>query len=178
MGEKFKFWIKIVALLLLLVTGNSVLFAQQYAWRHYTTDDGLLDNMTNRLLEDNDDNIWFGSYVAKGGGIGYIKDGQVSQSFQIKDGLVHNAITSLALVNQSQILVGGGVYTTGGANVLAFDSIEWTISDVILKKDGLAGEKVRHIYIDSECNRWFCSEYDGIAVFNDDYTPISLITTM
>ena len=142
----------------------------------YTTDTGLLDNMVNRLLEDNDHNIWFGSYVAKGGGIGYIKDGQVNQSFQIEDGLIHNAITSLALINQSQILVGGGVYTSGGANELSFDSIEWTISDVILKEDGLAGEKVRHIYIDSECNRWFCSEYDGIAVFNDDYTPITLIT--
>lgn len=40
----------------------------------------------------------------------------------------------------------------------------------------VAGEKVRSIHIDRKGNRWFCSEYDGVAVFGKDGQRIRLLT--
>lgn len=48
------------------------------------------------------------------------------------------------------ILFGGGVYTVGGANLISFEDDEWAIKESITLEDGLAGEKVRHIYIPTQ----------------------------
>ena len=143
----------------------------------YTSGEGLLSDMVNRLIEDEYGNIWYGTYIAKIGGVGYISNKEVVKSFGLEDGLAHNAITSIVQFNHNQILVGGGVYTGGGASLLSLESNEWVITESIFKDDGLAGDKVRHIFISKGRNIWFCSEYDGVAIFDEKLTPLALVTT-
>jgi ligand-binding sensor domain-containing protein len=50
------------------------------------------------------------------------------------------------------------------------------VPDGLLTRDkGLAGEKVRYIHIDRQGSLWFCSEYDGVAVFGRDMQRIRLL---
>lgn len=137
------------------------------SWRAFTTKDGLIDNMVNVILEDSRGYMWFGSYVAPGGGITYVYKDTV-RHFSVKDGLFHNSITSMMEDSKQNIWSGGGVYTKGGASRLSYEGGEWKVSRLLTKAEGLAGEQVRYIFQDDLKRMWFCSEYDGVAIFNED----------
>ena len=126
------------------------------------------------MLKDSVGFIWLGAYDARGGGV-VIQKGDVKQAFDIETGLVHNCVTSIAETPDHQVLVGGGLLTEGGASLFNYDGQQWQIVRTIQKENGLAGEKVRHIFVDRSNRIWFCSEYDGVAIFRD--TGDSLILT-
>ena len=136
-------------------------------WHTLTQADGLLDNMVNVMLQDQQGGIWFGSYVAPRGGISYWKDGDW-QYFNTDNGLPHNNITSLIETNNGNIWAGVGLADRGGAVQFLRSGAEWQIVQVIHKWDGLAGEKVRSIFQDSNGVIWFGSEYDGTALLYGD----------
>jgi len=146
------------------------------SWRAFTVKDGLIDNMVNVILEDSRGYMWFGSYVAPGGGITCIyKD--TARHFSVKDGLFHNSITSIMEDNKQNIWTGGGVYTKGGANKLSFTGSKWTIAAALTRAGGLAGEQVRYIFQDDMKRMWFCSEYDGVAIFSEDMSSRQYLLT-
>jgi ligand-binding sensor domain-containing protein len=65
---------------------------------------------------------------------------------------------------------GTGFSSLGGASI--YDGQSWR---TITKEDGLAGEKVRSLFLDSASSLWVGSEYDGIALQEEGgwriYTP-------
>ncbi|NSW89619.1 MAG: hypothetical protein HPY74_02865 [Firmicutes bacterium] len=140
-----------------------------------TTADGLLHDMVNVMFCDSRGFLWFGSYTAKGGGITNIKNDRI-KTFDILSGLLQNYITSITEDGDGKVWVGSGVYTSGGANVFSYTGKEYILSGALKLEDGLAGDKVRHIYFDVYGNGWFCSEYDGIAIFNREERRIYLLT--
>ena len=134
---------------------------------YMTVKDGLPADTIKTILKDSFGWIWFGAYTSRGGGV-VCKKGNEVQSFDIGNGLVHNCITSIVEMHGHKILVGGGVFTEGGANILEYTGEKWKIIKTIKKEDGLAGDKVRNIFIDDHKNIWFCSEYDGVAIFKEN----------
>ena len=131
-------------------------------WHTLTEADGLADDMVNVMLEDKNGGMWFGSYVAPSGGLSYFNDGKW-QLFTTLNGLPHNNINTLSEDSNGNIWVGTGLYERGGAVKLVNNGTAWTIGQVLDKKDGLAGNKVRSFLQDSEGVMWFGSEYDGVA---------------
>ena len=132
-------------------------------FKTYTKKDGLINNMVNAICEDRKGRMWFGSYVAPAGGISVLDNGKFLQ-FTREDGLPHADITSITATDQG-VWIGTGLYQSGGAILATVKNQHLKILATLHKKDGLAGEKVRTIFIDSTGNTWFGSEYDGLAIF-------------
>jgi ligand-binding sensor domain-containing protein len=130
----------------------------------YTEKDGLINNMVNVICEDSRGRLWIGSYVAPSGGITVLENGKFLR-FSQKDGLPHSDITSIVKRGEC-VWIGTGLYNSGGAVLATIDDGKLKIVDRKDKQDGLAGEKVRTIFIDSHENTWFGSEYDGLVIFH------------
>lgn len=141
-----------------------------------TNDDGLLDNMINQVLVDDDNTIWAANYIDRGGGVHRITNTEVDWTFTIEEGLAHNAITTIHRVDKDKILVGGGVFTAGGFSVFDRNQETWKHERNVTFEDGLIGEKVRHIQQDPDGNLWICSEYDGITIMDQDYQILGYLT--
>ncbi len=107
MGVKFKFSANVVALLFLLLTGGSVLHAQQYPWRHYTTDNGLVQSQVMCLFEDVNGFIWMGT---KGGVSRF--DGVNFDNYYISNGLINNQVKFITGDSLGTIYL----FSTGGVN--------------------------------------------------------------
>jgi len=148
-------------------TWGGVATYEDDTWQVLTKDDGLLENMVNVMLEDQQGGIWFGSYIAPRGGISYLRDGKW-QYFNTDNGLPHNNITSLIETSSGIIWAGTGLFDRGGACEFRLTNSGWEIAQVLGIKDGLAGEKVRSISQDREGVIWFGSEYDGLALLDDE----------
>ncbi len=133
----------------------------------YTKKDGLLDNMVNVIMQDSADGMWFGSYVAPRGGISVLYN-EKWQYFTTNDALLHANINAIIERQDKSIIAGGGLYNKGGATRFVFQSDKWVKNGTITKKDGLAGEKVRSLFEDSNNRLWFGSEYDGLAVMSEN----------
>jgi ligand-binding sensor domain-containing protein len=70
-------------------------------------------------------------------------------------------VNSITEGPDNAIWFGTGFSSRGGAS--RFDGETWT---TISKEDGLAGGKVRYVYLDTDSALWFGSEYNGIARFD------------
>lgn len=133
-------------------------------WRALHVSEGLASEVVNSLYEDQDGGMWVGFYDAPRGGVSHrTRDGRW-QSWYVKDGLPHANITSICPEGTSRIWAGGGLLDRGGAARFEKSGESWRLNHVLGKKDGLAGEKVRSIFLDSKNRFWFGSEYDGLAV--------------
>ncbi len=136
--------------------------------------DGLTSPMVNAMLLDRRGFRWFGAYIANGGGVAVFLEDTV-QTFNHDHGLADDFVTTIAEDTDGTVWVGTGVYTTGGATRFLWKEGRFTPENRLTFEDGLAGEKVRHIHVDRSGNRWFCSEYDGIAIFNSEGRRIRLL---
>lgn len=148
--------------------GAAELRAENGLWKlqkTYTAADGLANDMVNVIYEDSFGGMWFGSYVAPRGGVGVL-DGGNNQIFTIDSGLPHANVSVIIETSAHSVIVGGGLYTRGGAAEFERVNGQWALKRVVAKTDGLAGEKVRSLYEDSAGRLWFGSEYDGLAVFD------------
>jgi len=156
-------------------TGLAMVRGSSVSWISADEGKGKLPGESIKVLfRDSRNGIWMGAYNARGGGVLVESNGQ-RQFISLEDGLVHNSITSIAELPDGRIAVGGGVYTEGGASLLRFEAGQWKVDQNLHRADGLAGEKVRHVFVDRSGLVWFCSEYDGIAIF-DGETRKALLT--
>ena len=149
--------------------GGVVVFDGEKPIKTYSSDDGIAADMVNKIFEDTHGNIWLGSYVAPDGGVSilYNKEKNIRISvFTVKKGLLHANINDIILIDDSHVLAGGGLYNRGGVTKFEHDGQNWNIDGYIQKADGIAGEKVRSLMLDSKSNLWLGSEYDGLAVYN------------
>ncbi len=145
-------------------TDRGIAIREGGAWRTLHVSDGLANDVANALLEDADGGIWIGSYDAPRGGVSHLAPDGRWQGWTVKDGLPHANVTSLCQDMQGRIWAGGGLLNRGGASRFERSGEFWRLSLVLGKKDGLAGEKVRSLFLDSKNRFWFGSEYDGLAV--------------
>ncbi|MHB1452634.1 MAG: ligand-binding sensor domain-containing protein [Saccharofermentanales bacterium] len=130
------------------------------------TSEGLIDDMVNVIFQDSAGSVWFGSYVAPRGGVTILK-GQKTQTFSTQNGLLHSNINAIIGINDKFVLTGGGLYTKGGGTIFSAEGDAWGAAGSIVREDGLAGDKIRALFMDSAGRLWVGSEYDGLAVFND-----------
>ncbi|NKI27998.1 histidine kinase [Arenibacter sp. 6A1] len=81
--------------ILWIATNNGVAKKQNNNFSYFFTEDGLAMNSTWAIAQDNQDNMWFGSY---GGGISRF-DGKNFTTYSKKDGLIHDEITKMLHIN-------------------------------------------------------------------------------
>ena len=123
------------------------------------------------LFQDREGRIWAASSDPRRGGLACFSANRW-KTYSTHDGLVHPSVTCVTQTHDGTLWIGTGFANAGGANYFtAGGSLA-----AITKQDGLAGDKVRQIYQDQDRNIWFCSEYDGVAVFKDG-KRVALLTT-
>lgn len=136
------------------------------SWRALKTGDGLHNNMVNALFQDSSGGMWFGAYAVRDGGISCLKDGNWYY-FNLSNGLPNDNVTGFFEDASGGIWCGTGFLDKGGACRMAYRNGKPVMEKIMTKTDGLAGEKVRSIFGDITGNIWFCSEYDGAALFKN-----------
>lgn len=149
--------------------------------KNVTEANGLLKDITKVVMLDKSGNLWCGSHTAIGGGVTLIKnDGDQEEItyFTTENGLSHNAVTTIIEDEKDNVWIGNGNLTRGGATRYTFQSGEWNLSEVLTRKEGLIGEKVRHLFIDQKKNLWVCSESEGIAIIKSNEKIIYLTTDL
>lgn len=139
------------------------------------TADGLINPMVNVIYEDSRGFLWFGAYIARNGGVACLRDGEV-QHFNHANGLADDYVTTITADTAGDVWVGSGVYTSGGAARFVFEDGRYRAAGLRMLSDGLAGDKVRYIHADQAGRLWFCSEYDGVAVFSAAGARLALLT--
>jgi ligand-binding sensor domain-containing protein len=130
---------------------------------------GLIHPMVNVIYQDSHLGMWFGSYVAPKGGVSYLNNNQWMY-ITVNNGLPHPNITAI-VEDQEEIWIGAGLFQRGGAARINLNSetIEKEISLTLSKSVGLAGEKVRSIFVTGTKELWLGSEYDGISIYKDGF---------
>ncbi len=122
--------------------------------------DGIAMGPVDVLFQDTQGRLWIGSSDPRHGGLAVI-DGAGLRAYSTADGLVHPSITGVTETRDGTVWVGSGFGSAGGANRLT-DGNRFV---AMTRNDGLAGDKVRNIHEDKLGRLWFCSEYDGVAIF-------------
>ena len=129
--------------------------------------DGLADDMVRVMLEDKSGSLWFGSYVAPAGGLA-IRNASGWQTFSTADGLPHNDVVSLLEAPDGTVWVGTGFLDDGGAVQFERKGEDWQPRRTLGKAGGLAGGKVRSIYVTGSGTLVVGSEYQGMAIQTHD----------
>ena len=146
--------------------GGAALIRDEKVSSILTSADGLIDDMVNVIYKDSAGSMWLGSYVAPRGGVTVVSKSEKRQ-FSTADGLLHSNINAIIEIADSLILTGGGLFTKGGGTLFSHDKNGWVKAGGMTTSDGIAGDKVRSLYLDSNGSLWVGSEYDGLAVFRD-----------
>jgi len=131
---------------------------------------GLRDNVVNAIGIDRWKAIWFGSYLGEGiGGISILKENKW-EYFSVAEGLPHRFVTSILPLVNGSTLVGCGHLDRGGMALFQQTRDGIKIDSVYSTANGLPGEKIRHLYLDSKKHLWITSESDGLLICPSDKT--------
>ena len=101
--------------------------------------------------------LWIGS-AAVCGGLWRLDKGAWT-AFGLAEGLPHPSVNALCTGPDGALWAGTGFADLGGAARL--EGGRWM---PLLKRDGLAGNKVRSLFVDRGGVQYFGSEYDGLAI--------------
>jgi len=131
--------------------GSGVYYYNGKSFQHFTTREGLSNNMIISIYEDKAGNIWFG-----GGGLSRY-DGRSFQNFTTKDGLPDNGGGTI-MEDKT-----GKLWIATGDGPCFYDGKTFT---VLKNKDGKAFKNVWPIIEDKKGNIWFADKdglwrYDG-----------------
>lgn len=144
--------------------GGAVCFTGKGTLPFVTQSSGLMKDMVNVIVQDPAGALWFASYNVREGGISRLQNGAFTH-YSVENGLVNSNITSALFTDENTLWFGSGMYEEGGITV--FDVTESQMVKTYKMEDGFAGNKVRSLYKTGN-TLWIASEYDGIAVWNDD----------
>jgi ligand-binding sensor domain-containing protein len=125
---------------------SGVYYYNGKSFQHFTTREGLANNLVMSIYEDKAGNIWFG-----GGGISRY-DGKSFQNFTTKDGLPHNG--GRAIMEDKT----GKLWIATGDGPCFYDGKTFT---VLKNKDGKAFKNVWSIIEDKKGSIWF-GDVDGL----------------
>lgn len=115
---------------------------------------GLKHDVIRCMLQDNDGNLWFGTY---GGGVSKY-DGKSFTNFTEKEGLANNTVLSILQDKSENIWIGtysGGVSKYDGNTFTNFAG-----------KEGFSNNSVRSIIQDKNGNLWFGTEGGGLLKYD------------
>ena len=145
--------------------GANLLERQDGIWtitQKYTKENGLLANPVN-VMAVFKGQIWFGSYLDnRPGGISILTSSGW-QYLTVEDGLAHPYINAILPV-EDKILVACGQLTSGGLNQIEAEAGSVRVVGVYNTQDGIPGEKVRWLYLDSNGYLWITTESDGLIL--------------
>lgn len=125
---------------------SGVYYYNGKSFQHFTTGEGLANNLVMSIYEDKAGNIWFG----RGGLSRY--DGKSFQNFTTKDGLPHNG--GRAIMEDKT----GKLWIATGDGPCFYDGKTFA---VLKNKDGKAFNNVWSIIEDKKGNIWF-GDVDGL----------------
>jgi ligand-binding sensor domain-containing protein len=125
---------------------SGVYYSNGKSFQHFTTREGLANNLVMSIYEDKAGNIWFG-----GGGVSRY-DGKSFQHFTTKDGLPHNG--GRAIMEDKT----GKLWIATGDGPYFYDGKTFT---VLKNKDGKAFKNVWSIIEDKNGSIWF-GDVDGL----------------
>ena len=140
---------------------------------------GLMEDVVE-VIEKVGDEIWFGSYLGtKSGGIA-IRSEKGFDYITIDDGLPHRYINAILPLSEEKVLIGTGQMIYGGLCIAEKKNNEWKITNTWDQKDGLAGMKVRTLFLDSSGRLWVTSETEGLIILDspDSLNSLSLEGTI
>ncbi len=123
---------------------SGVYYYNGKSFQHFTTKDGLANNLALHIYEDKTGNIWFGASRY---------DGKSFRNFTTKDGFPSNSIRLLLEDKTGKLWFGAQ-----GENMFVYDGKTFT---VLKNKDGKAFKNVWSIIEDKKGNIWF-GDVDGL----------------
>lgn len=145
--------------------GASLLEIQDGTWKvtaKYTKENGLAANPVN-VLACREGELWFGSYLDNHpGGISIYTSGGW-RYLTVEEGLAHPYINAI-LPLEGKTLVACGQLTAGGLNQIEAAEEGFRVTDNFGMQDGIPGEKVRWLYLDSNDYLWITTESDGLLL--------------
>ncbi len=132
----------------------------------FTTQQGLAHNDVRHVLEDENGQLWFGTFQGLS-----IYDGNNFLNYIVEDGLVDNAIMCLFEDSKGNIWIG----TDGGASVVSNYDENSEINFVnYTTENGLIHNSIRAINEDYDGTIWFGTAGGGISYFeNNIFTTIT-----
>ena len=140
-----KTYFKILTVLLFLLTICETTKAQ--VWTNYTSTDGLIDGIIYSIVEDQNNDFWFGTWSNPEGVNGLAKyDGTNWTQITTTDGLVDEKVLVIFEDSIGNIWIG----TFNGLS--KYDGVNWTSYTTA---DGLVSEHVTSIIEDSNGDMWF-----------------------
>lgn len=144
--------------------GSGVYYYDGKSFQHYTTKEGLVNDLVFTIYEDKTGNIWFGG----DGGVSRY-DGKYFRNFTTKEGLPHNDVNSIIEDKTGKFWFG-----TWG-NAFIYDGKSFT---VFRDKDGKTFNKVWSIIEDKKGNIWLGGvnglwRYDGSSFTK--FTPNTVL---
>ena len=145
--------------------GASLLEEQNGVWavaKTFTKENGLLADPVN-VLACWDGELLFGSYLDNHPGGISILTNTGWQYLTAEEGLAHPYINAL-LPLEDKIFAACGQLTAGGLNQIERYADGYRIMDTFGKTDGIPGEKVRWLYLDSNGYLWITTESDGLIL--------------
>lgn len=145
--------------------GASLLERKDEGWKvteKYTKENGLLSDTVN-VLAGQEGELWFGSYLDnRPGGISILTD-HGWQYLTVEEGLAHPYLNAI-LPMEDKILAASGQLTAGGLNRIERRERGYQVTDTYGMEDGIPGEKVRWLYLDSSGYLWITTENDGVIL--------------
>lgn len=148
--------------------GGASLIQKDNDWKVealFDKESGLCSDSVN-VICNTEEELWLASYLdTKSGGISILKDGSF-QYLTVEDGLPHSYITSMQYLGDNKMLAGTGYMDTGGMALIEQTDNRYQVTETFYMADGVPGEKVRQLYLDTNNYLWITTEYDGIIVVN------------
>lgn len=140
-------------------TDSGVYHYNGKTFQHFTTGEGLVNNLVHKIYEDKAGNIWFGT----GGGVSRY-DGKSFQNFTTKDGLPHHGVRAIMKDKTGKLWFG----TEGG--LCFYDGKTFT---VLQNKDGKLFKNIWSIIEDKKGSIWF-GDVDGLWRYDGStFTKVS-----
>ena len=140
-----------------------------------TKESGLAEDVVQVITRVGEE-LWFGSYLARGkGGISILSDTGWTY-LNVDDGLPHSYINAILPLSDKKVLIGSGQMIYGGLSIAEKTNGKWTITVNRDQNDGIPGMKVRDLCLDSSGKLFITTEAEGIIVLNVpddlDKTPL------
>jgi len=126
------------------------------SFTHYTENEGLCNNIVYHILQDKNNNLWFGTNV------GVSKyGGKTFTHFTWREGLNNNKVLSILKDRTGNLWFG-----TFGGGVSKYDGKSFTH---FTQKEGLSNNNVFSIIQDKTGNLWFGTDGGGVSKYDGKY---------
>jgi len=145
-------------LLILIFSNISKAQLPSHQWNNFTTEDGLVDNYVQVMIQDNEGGLWFGTI---GGGISWYKDGIWKNYTAGNSPLAGNDVRAIIVDHEGALWFG----TDRGINKYELNGI-WTTYNS--SNSGLAGNNVWSIVEDRYGALWFGTTFHGVSKYEND----------